>query len=105
VNHPVPHIVIKTSPPINPLLNLLREMGVAEDDDPKPLQELPMGKISEGRGWSGLLLLMIFLMTQVTQLSGNLSRNPRTDQMDETIGQRVFKDSSEGPITPLLRIR
>jgi hypothetical protein len=36
VNHPVPYIVIKTSPSINPLLHLLRKMGVAEDDHIKP---------------------------------------------------------------------
>jgi hypothetical protein len=36
VNHPISHIVIKTSPSINPFFNLLRKMGVAEEDDLKP---------------------------------------------------------------------
>jgi hypothetical protein len=36
MNHPISHIVIKTSPSINPLFNLLWEMGMAEDDDLKP---------------------------------------------------------------------
>jgi hypothetical protein len=31
--HPVPYIEIKTSPSIDPFLDLLGEMGVGEDDD------------------------------------------------------------------------
>jgi hypothetical protein len=34
---PIPHIKIKTSPSIDPFLDFLREMGVAEDDDLEPL--------------------------------------------------------------------
>jgi len=65
VNHPIPNIVIETSSPINPLLNLFREMGVAEDDDLKPLQKLPMGKGLEG--WRGdVLTIVIFLIAHVT---------------------------------------
>jgi len=105
VNHPIPHIVIKTSPPINPLLNLLWKMGVAEDDNLKPFQKLLMGKRSEGRGRSGLPFVMIFLITHIAQLLGNLPRNPWTGKMDETIGQRVLKNSSEGPVTPLFWVR
>jgi hypothetical protein len=33
VNHPISYVVIRTSPSINPFLNLLRKMGVAEEDD------------------------------------------------------------------------
>jgi hypothetical protein len=65
VNYPIPHIVIKASPPINPLLDLLWKMGVAEDDDLKPLQKLLMGKGLEGWGGSGLRFVMIFLITHV----------------------------------------
>jgi hypothetical protein len=34
---PIPDIKIKTSPSIDPFLDLLREMGVAEDDNLKAL--------------------------------------------------------------------
>ena len=74
-NHPVPNIVIKTSSPINPLLNLFREMGVAEDDDLKPFQKLLMGKGLEG--WRrSVLIIMIFLITHIAQLSGDPPGNP-----------------------------
>src|SRR4030042_439375 len=63
VNHPIPHIVIKTSPSLNPLLNFLWNMGVAENDDLKAFQKLPAGKNPEGRGRRGRLFLMIFLIT------------------------------------------
>jgi hypothetical protein len=66
VKHPIPHVVVETSPPINPLLNLLRKMGVAEDDDLKPFQKLLMGKSPEGWGWSRLFFVMILLVTHVT---------------------------------------
>jgi hypothetical protein len=33
VNHPISHVVIKASPSINPFFNLLRKMGVAEEDN------------------------------------------------------------------------
>jgi hypothetical protein len=66
MNHPISHIVIKTSPPINSFFNLLWKMGVAEDDDFKPFQKLLMGKGLEGgrrRGWD---IVMVFLITHVT---------------------------------------
>jgi hypothetical protein len=37
MGHPVPDIEIKASLSIDPFLHLLRKMGVAEDDDLKPL--------------------------------------------------------------------
>jgi len=66
VKHPIPHIVVETSPPINPLLNPLRKMGVAEDDDLKPFQKFLMGKSPEGWGGSWLFFVMILLITHVT---------------------------------------
>jgi hypothetical protein len=33
MDHPIPNIVIKISPSINPFFNLFREMGVAKDND------------------------------------------------------------------------
>jgi hypothetical protein len=66
MNHPISHVVIKTSSSINPFFNLLWKMGVAENNDLKPFQKLLMGKGLEGgrrRGWD---IVMVFLIAHVT---------------------------------------
>ena len=70
---PIPDIEVKTSSSIDPLLDLLGKMGVAEDDDLEPLQKLLMGKGLEGRRGSGLGIVMILLIAHVTQPLGNPS--------------------------------
>ena len=75
MDHPIPDIVVKTSSPINPLLSFFRKMGMAEDDNLKPFQKLPMGKGLEG--WRRrVLIIMIFLITHIAQLSGDVPGNP-----------------------------
>jgi hypothetical protein len=75
VDHPIPDIVVKTSSPFNPLFSLFRKMGVAKDDNLKPFQKLLMGKGLEG--WRGdVLIIMIFLITHIAQLSGDPPGNP-----------------------------
>jgi hypothetical protein len=36
VDEPIPHVEVKASLPLDPLFDLLWEMGVAEDDNLKP---------------------------------------------------------------------
>jgi hypothetical protein len=105
MNRPIAHVVIKTSPPVDPLLNRLRKMGVAQNDNLESFQKLPMGKSLEGRERMKLPFVVIFLKTHTTPPSGHLARDPRTHQLDKTIGQRVLKNFPEGPIKPLFRIR
>ena len=64
VDHPIPNIVIETSSSFNPLLDLFREMGVAEDDDLKSFHKFLMGKGLEGR-WGHVLMIMIFLIAHI----------------------------------------
>jgi hypothetical protein len=66
MNHPISHVVIKTSSSINPFFDLLWKMGVAENDDLEPFYKLLMGKSlkgGRGRGWN---IVMVFLITHVT---------------------------------------
>jgi hypothetical protein len=60
------------------LLHLIREVGVAEDNDLNPFQKLLMGKRFEGQGRAGSIRKMIFLITPVAQPPGDLDGEART---------------------------
>jgi hypothetical protein len=65
VNHPISHIIIETSPSVDPLFHFLRKMRMSEDDDLKPLQKLLMGKRLEGRRGSGLEIVVTLFIAHV----------------------------------------
>jgi hypothetical protein len=59
-----------------------------------------MGKgLKDGRG-SGWNMGMIFLITPVTQLLGNSTRESGTCKMDEAISPWVFQNPLKGFIPP-----
>ena len=101
---PIPDIKINISFSVDPLLDFLGEMGVAEDDNLEPLQKLPTGKGFEGRRGGRLGLVMILLIACVAHPLGNFPGNPGTYEMDQTIGPGVFENLSEDSIRPLARI-
>ena len=101
---PIPDIKVNISFPADPLLDFLREMGVAEDDNLKPLQKLPSGKGLEGRRRGRLGLMMILLIACVAHPLGHSAGNPGAYEMDQTIGPGVFENLSEDSIRPLARI-
>ena len=60
---------------MNPLLSLFRKMGVAKDDNLKAFQKLLMGKGLERWG-RDVLIIVIFLIAHIAQLSGDPPGNP-----------------------------
>ena len=101
---PIPDIKINISFSVDPLLDFLGEMGVAEDDNLEPLQKLPTGKGFEGRRGGRLGLVMILLIACVAHPLGHSPGNPGAYEMDQAIGPGVFEDSSEDSIPPLVWI-
>jgi hypothetical protein len=101
---PIPNIEIEASSSVDPLLDLFLEMGVAEDNDFKPFQELTMGKGLEGRRGNGRNTDMDFLVTPVTQLPCDPATKAGAREMNEIIGHPVFQNSSVDPFPPHPRV-
>jgi hypothetical protein len=106
MKQPISHIEIEASSSINPLLDLLGKMGMAENNNLKPFQKFSVGKGLEGGGRGGLMMaVMIFLVTHVAHPLGNPAGKFWPHILDESIGPSIFENSSEGSVSPLLWIR
>jgi hypothetical protein len=100
---PISNIEIETPSSIDPLLDLFRKMGVPEDNDGKPFQELATGKGLEDRRGNGRNMKMRFLVTPVAQLPANPAGKTRACEMNNIIGHPVLENSSEDPFSPRFR--
>jgi hypothetical protein len=102
---PVAHIKIETPPSIDPLLNFLREMGMAQDDPIIPFQKLSMSKGSEGQRRLPTNMLVESLLAHLVHALSHAAGEGGAHKMDEPTGETVFEHLSKQAVFPLFRIR
>ena len=74
MHDPIPHIDIEASPSLHLFFHLFRKVGVAQDDDIKPLHEFSVRKGPKGRRYPSGTCGMVSLVTLAAHTDGRCAR-------------------------------